>query len=211
MEYTNYSIGKWCTVENEVLSVNGKVVFEDSKGDFAAFAKAFYKSNEIEYPKFFKMDLLSKLAFIGAEAILGSDVPEVPTTDIALLLSNASSSLDTDFKHSQTIVDKDNYYPSPAIFVYTLANICLAEVSIRHKLQSENAFFVTPDFDVDLMFSNATYLLQTKRASKVLCGWVEYLQGSYRLFFYIVQQHKEGEIEHTKQNIIDLYTTKWKI
>lgn len=211
MEDTKYSIAKWCTISNEKLTLNGELIFEDTTGDFAAFAKAFYKSRELDYPKFFKMDALSKLAFIGAEAVLSAMLFEKPNKDIAILLSNSTSSLETDIKHSKTIVEADNYYPSPAIFVYTLANICLAEVSIRHQLQTENTFFITPEFDVDLMFSNATYLLQTNRAKQVLCGWVDYLEGEYKLFFYLVSQHTIAELDHTKENIKDLYYTQWKI
>jgi len=71
----------------------------------------------MEYPKFFKMDLLSKLAFIGAELLLASTISEQPIYDIALYLSNATSSLDTDIKHSTSIADTEAYYPSPAVFV----------------------------------------------------------------------------------------------
>ncbi|MEK6508234.1 3-oxoacyl-ACP synthase [Myroides sp. C4067] len=204
-EQYKYSISKWCTVSDEVVSLNDKVVFTGDKGDFAAFVKAYYKANEIDYSKFFKMDPMSKLAFIGAECLLMDEVFEKPTHDIALLFSNASSSLDTDLKHSETIVDRDNFYPSPAVFVYTLANICLAEVSIRHKLQSENTFFISPRFDIDLMYAQASYLLETNRAKKVVCSWVEYLEGTYQFFGYVVEPQQEGKIEHTKENIKEIY------
>lgn len=211
MEQHKYSISQWCTVSDEVVSRLDKVVFEGEKGDFSAFAKAYYKANEIEYPKFFKMDALSKLAFIGSECLLQEEEFEQPNSDIALLFSNASSSLDTDIKHSETIVDKDSYYPSPAVFVYTLANICLAEVSIRHKLQSENVFFISPLFDVDLMYTQATYLLASGRAKKVICAWVDYLEGEYRFFGYVVSPYQEELVEHTKESIKNLYKGKWKI
>lgn len=205
MEQHKYSISKWCTVSDETVSRLDQVVFEGEKGDFAAFGKAYYKANEIDYPKFFKMDALSKLAFIGSECLLMDEEFEKPNSDIALLFSNASSSLDTDLKHSESIVDKDSFYPSPAVFVYTLANICLAEVSIKHKLQSENTFFVSPRFDIDLMYAHASYILETNRAKQVLCAWVEYLEGTYQFFGYMVSPYKQGEVEHTKENIKKIY------
>ena len=205
MEQHKYSISKWCTVSDETVSRLDQVVFEGEKGDFAAFAKAYYKANEIDYPKFFKMDALSKLAFIGSECLLMDEEFEKPSSDIALLFSNASSSLDTDLKHSESIVDKDSFYPSPAVFVYTLANICLAEVSIKHKLQSENTFFVSPRFDIDLMYAQASYILETNRAKQVLCAWVEYLEGTYQFFGYMVSPYKQGEVEHTRENIKKIY------
>jgi len=205
MEQHKYSISKWCTVSDETVNRLDQVVFEGEKGDFAAFAKAYYKANEIDYPKFFKMDVLSKLAFIGSECLLMDEEFEKPSSDIALLFSNASSSLDTDLKHSESIVDKESFYPSPAVFVYTLANICLAEVSIKHKLQSENTFFVSPRFDIDLMYAQASYILETNRAKQVLCAWVEYLEGTYQFFGYMVSPYKQGEVEHTKENIKNIY------
>lgn len=205
MEQHKYSISKWCTVSDETVSRLDQLVFEGEKGDFAAFAKAYYKANEIDYPKFFKMDALSKLAFIGSECLLMDEEFEKPNSDIALLFSNASSSLDTDLKHSESIVDKDSFYPSPAVFVYTLANICLAEVSIKHKLQSENTFFVSPRFDIDLMYTQASYILETNRAKQVLCAWVEYLEGTYQFFGYMVSPYKQGKVEHTKENIKKIY------
>ncbi|MDM1348249.1 3-oxoacyl-ACP synthase [Myroides marinus] len=205
MEQHKYSISKWCTVSDETVSRLDQVVFEGEKGDFAAFAKAYYKANEIDYPKFFKMDALSKLAFIGSECLLMDEEFEKPSSDIALLFSNASSSLDTDLKHSESIVDKESFYPSPAVFVYTLANICLAEVSIKHKLQSENTFFVSPRFDIDLMYAQASYILETNRAKQVLCAWVEYLEGTYQFFGYMVSPYKQGEVEHTRENIKKIY------
>ncbi|MDR0194527.1 MAG: 3-oxoacyl-ACP synthase [Myroides sp.] len=205
MEQHKYSISKWCTVSDETVSRLDQVVFEGEKGDFAAFAKAYYKANEIDYPKFFKMDALSKLAFIGSECLLMDDEFEKPSSDIALIFSNTSSSLDTDLKHSESIVDKDSFYPSPAVFVYTLANICLAEVSIKHKLQSENTFFVSPRFDIDLMYAQASYILETNRAKQVLCAWVEYLEGTYQFFGYMVSPYKQGEVEHTRENIKKIY------
>ncbi|MDM1367484.1 3-oxoacyl-ACP synthase [Myroides marinus] len=205
MEQHKYSISKWCTVSDETVSRLDQVVFEGEKGDFAAFAKAYYKANEIDYPKFFKMDALSKLAFIGSECLLMDEEFEKPSSDIALLFSNASSSLDTDLKHSESIVDKESFYPSPAVFVYTLANICLAEVSIKHKLQSENTFFVSPRFDIDLMHAQASYILETNRAKQVLCAWVEYLEGTYQFFGYMVSPYKQGEVEHTRESIKKIY------
>jgi hypothetical protein len=58
----------------------------------------------------------------------------------ALVFANRSSSLDTDFKYQESINSQENYFPSPAVFVYTLPNICVGEISIKHKMQTENAF-----------------------------------------------------------------------
>ena len=115
------------------------------------------------------------------------------------MFANKSSSLETDLKFQESISDKENYFPSPAVFVYTLPNICLGEISIRHQLKSENSFFIFETFNFPFMENYANILLKTKKADKVLCGWVEYFNENYKGFFYLVSN--EGEIEHTKKNI----------
>lgn len=189
-------ISKYVVIEQGVVSVQGQEVFRSDEGDFSVFAKEIYQHLNMAYPKFFKMDSLSKLALLGVEFLLNKDDQ---AQDIAVVLANKSSSLDTDIKHQQSIADKSAYYPSPAIFVYTLANICLGEISIKHQLRSENAFFVAASFPVDLMLANANYLLQSNKASKVLCGWVEYYQESYKLVCYLVEN--QGTTAHNKIEI----------
>lgn len=206
MSEQTFYITDYCTIKAGEVIVNGQVVFRATASesqDLALFLKRIYKEKTMEYPKFFKMDLLSKLAFIGVEMLLVPSHTDEPIYDTALYLSNATSSLDTDIKHSASIVDAIAYYPSPAVFVYTLANICLAEISIRHRLQGENAFFMSPTYDADMMHNYATYALQTNRATKAVCGWVDYLEGEYQLVLYLVE--KQGQVPHTIENIKHLF------
>ena len=170
---------------------------------FPEFIKNASKTIGLEYPKFFKMDNLSKLAFLGAEAILKDNIDLENENDIALVFANKSSSLDTDVKYQDSISDSENYFPSPAVFVYTLPNICVGEISIRHQLKTENAFFVFDDFKPDFMSNYASYLLESGKTKKVLCGWVEYYKNEYKAFVYLVE--KSGTIAHDKQNIQTLY------
>ncbi|MBB1546825.1 MAG: 3-oxoacyl-ACP synthase, partial [Capnocytophaga sp.] len=111
------------------------VLFEAPESSFADFAKKALKALKVEYPKFFKMDNLSKLAFLAAEAVL-SPLSAEAKSRTALLFANRAASLDTDLKHQATIANPQEYYPSPAVFVYTLPNICLGEISIRHQLHT---------------------------------------------------------------------------
>ncbi|WP_319800049.1 MULTISPECIES: 3-oxoacyl-ACP synthase [Flavobacterium] len=196
MQTKNYISGH-CVIENNSVMVNGVKQFELEHVPFSEFAKAAYKNFNMDYPKFFKMDNLSKLAFLASEIILGSKVKEGEDNNIALVFANKSSSLDTDVKYQGSIADKENYFPSPAVFVYTLPNICIGEISIRHKLQSENAFFVFEDFNAEFMTNYANGLLATNKADKVLCGWVEYYQENYKAILYMVE--KQGDLNIIKK------------
>ncbi|QEE48604.1 3-oxoacyl-ACP synthase [Flavobacterium alkalisoli] len=192
-------ISGYCSIENNTVKLNGQDFFNVPDAAFAEFAKQLYRHLETDYPKFFKMDNLSKLSFLAAELLLKDGDNE----NTALLFANASSSLDTDVKFNDSISDKDNYFPSPAVFVYTLPNICLGEISIKHKLYTENSFFIFDAFNPEFFANYAAVLLNTDKAAKVLCGWVEFLNDEYKAFMYLVSDN--GTIEHTPQNIQTLY------
>lgn len=193
-----YAISKFINISQHVVCENGKQIFHNQEDTFAAFMKNVYKSLNISYPKFYKMDDLCKLAFIASELLLQN----VTEKDIALLFSNNEASLDTDLKHQQSIQNPEDYYPSPAVFVYTLPNITIGEVSIRHQLKSESAFFVAENYQTDYLHKYAEYLLRTNKAQKVLCGWIHFLEGDYKADFYLVE--KMGILEHSKEHINDI-------
>jgi hypothetical protein len=171
-----------CHIENSKIILNNRTVFESPAGNFSDFAKEAYKNMDMGYPKFHKMDNLSKLAFLASEMILRDE----DHSRTALVFSNRSSSLDTDLKYQESINSRENYFPSPAVFVYTLPNICIGEISIRHKMQTENAFFVLDEFDEGFLNDYAQQLLQSGKADKVLCGWTELYQESYKAFVYLL-------------------------
>ena len=171
-----------CTIEHSKITVDGNIIFESQNETFQEFAKEAYKNLDLSYPKFHKMDNLSKLAFLSAEMILKDE----DHSRTAIVFANRSSSLDTDFKYQESINDSDNYYPSPAVFVYTLPNICVGEISIKHKMQTENAFFVLDEFDENFLNDYSEQILRSGKADKVLCGWVELYQENYKAFVYLL-------------------------
>lgn len=171
-----------CTIEQSKIIVNGNLVFESQHETFHEFAKEAYKNSGLSYPKFHKMDQLSKLAFLAAEMILKNE----NHSRTAVVFANKSSSLDTDFKYQESINSQENYFPSPAVFVYTLPNICVGEISIRHKMQTENAFFVLEEQDEEFLNDYAEQILISGKAEKVLCGWTELYQENYKAFVYLL-------------------------
>src|SRR5512138_3805161 len=138
----SYRITGYCSIKNDSVMVDGLLrQFEENFVTFADFIKSLYKKEGINYPKFFKMDGLSKLGFLTAELLLKRRTMDRYGDDrVGLILSNSASSLDTDIAHSGTISERSNYFPSPSVFVYTLPNIMNGEICIRHKFKGENIF-----------------------------------------------------------------------
>ncbi|MCJ7465298.1 MAG: 3-oxoacyl-ACP synthase [Maribacter sp.] len=210
MKDNPYKISAYCRIKEQRVSVNGEIILENSGIDFPAFIKSVYKYFDTDYPKFFKMDNLSKLAFMAAEILIKrGKIGLEKNQNIALVFSNRASSLDTDRKHEDSIKDLDRYYPSPAIFVYTLPNICMGEISIRHHLYSENSFFIFDEFNPGYLNDYTHGLLEDGKADKVLCGWVELEEDAYDAFLYMVT--KNGPIEHNAEAINRLYKRSWEI
>lgn len=198
---TDLYITSYCKIKDAKIILNGNIIAEeDTSLFFTDFAKKVYKENAVNYPKFFKMDNLCKLAFLGAEFVFrNSEIPE----NTAVVLSNKASSLDTDRKHQESIQDAENYFPSPAVFVYTLPNIAIGEISIKHRLKSENAFFVSETFDETLLHNYTSVLVENNKANSVLCGWVNYDEGAYEVFLALVS--RKGTEKFTAEKLRELY------
>ena len=194
-----FYIQSYCHIKENAIFVNGDTAFKTDAEEFATFIKSAYKHFQINHSKFFKMDNLSKLAFIASDVLIKDE----PEKNIALIFSNNASSLDTDRKHQDSISDSENFYPSPAVFVYTLPNICLGEISIKHELYSENNFFVFEDFNADILSNYTNSLLAEEKAEKALCGWVNIDGGKYSAFLYVVA--KKGTFTHSIPELNRLY------
>jgi hypothetical protein len=176
-------------IKNGLVWENDQIIYQDQKSEFNDFAKGLFKKLEIDYPKFYKMDQQSKLAFLTAELLLKNENTLNEEKDIALIFANKNSSLESDLKHQKSIQTEGGIFPSPAVFVYTLANICLGEVSIRHHLKTENTFFISETFNEDLYTKYAHYLIENNRAKKVVIAWVDFLQEEYSAKMILVENN----------------------
>lgn len=202
-------IQSYSHIRNNCVFLNGTEIYENKNVDFSTFIKSVYKDLDVDYSKFFKMDRLSKLAFLSADILLNHEKTQPGREEnIAIVLSNRASSLDTDRKYQTSIENQENYFPSPAVFVYTLPNICIGEISIKHKLYSENSFFIFDDFNPGYLFDYCNNLLHSDKAKKVLCGWVDFDDDQYDAFLYLVA--KEGINTHSIKEINRLYKTQWE-
>lgn len=130
-----------------------------------------------DYPKFFKMDSLCKLGFIASELLL-RDKSEEEKENGAIVLFNRNGSLITDRNYQQTITKGENYFPSPALFVYTLANIVTGEIAIRHKMYGESSFYILDREDENVMRKIAEGVYETSNPDFILTGWVDYVDDN---------------------------------
>ena len=134
-----------------------------------------YKQEIGDYPKFYKMDILSRLAFVASELLKKESLAlegEV-WRGSSLILFNHSSSVVADRQFFETINDAENFFPSPSVFVYTLPNITTGEIAIRHHLHGETSFYILPDKDEALMKQILEATLNQTGAKTAISGWID--------------------------------------
>lgn len=202
---TSLFIEKYCHIKNNNIFVDGKLIFSHKESEsLRPFTKLAYRFLKPSYNKFFKMDEISKLGFIAAEALLYDvDLSSYNEGDISVILSNSHSTIVTDKNHQKTVDDYDNFFPSPSVFVYTLPNIMIGEISIRHKFRGENAFFIVENFNAELVTSHINSLFLTDKSKAFVGGWVNQSETDYEAFLYLVSD--KGNIKHNSFEINELY------
>lgn len=134
---------------------------------------SLYKQMIGDYPKFYKMDGLSRLGFVASEILLNAEKGETEE-EKAIIFFNHSSSIASDRNYKESIKDKDNYFPSPSIFVYTLPNIVTGEIAIRNHFQGETSFFILPDKDEKMMEEILLASCRDAQSKSFLTGWIDY-------------------------------------
>ncbi len=137
---------------------------------------AAYRTLGTDYPKFFKMDTLSRLGFVASELLLNRAEPgDRPASrqDRDVIFWNRSASLCNDRHYQKTISDPRNWFPSPSLFVYTLPNIVCGEIAIRNKWYGETMFFIADDYDESAILNAVRREFDDRGMNSALCGWLE--------------------------------------
>ena len=157
----------------EAVKLNGNDMAHVEQGN--ALLTELYRTHVGDYPKFFKMDTLSKLGFVASELLLQAEGAErfVPREDRAVVFFNRCASLQADTAYQATIQDPENFFPSPAAFVYTLPNIVTGEIAIRNKYFGETSFMVLPENDPQIMARELQNAFLDPMTTSVLGGWLD--------------------------------------
>ena len=154
------------TLCGEALPVDG------AKGK--SMLTALYRKYVGDYPKFYKMDLLSRLGFIAAELLFQKEGAHAAFDQSrAVLLFGQSASCVADRSFEATIQPGDNYFPSPADFVYTLPNVVLGEIAIRHQLHGETCYFALSERDDALIRQLVSQAFLDPATTSALYGWID--------------------------------------
>lgn len=153
-------------------NANEKLEEQEGAGHHSLLT-SLYRQMIGNYPKFYKMDGLSRLGFVASEILLNAEKGETDK-ERAIIFFNHSSSIASDRNYKESINDKNNYFPSPSIFVYTLPNIVTGEIAIRNHFHGETSFFILPDKDERMMEEILQASCRDDQSKSFLTGWIDY-------------------------------------
>lgn len=195
-------ISSSCKIDSCHVFKNAELLLDGKIGgsDWLLFV---YKHFGFDYPKFYRMDSLSKLGWLATEILLRDGYTKVyRSEDIGIVLANRSSSLATDLKYFEST----RAIASPALFVYTLPNIVMGEISIRHHLKGENVLFVSDHFDGAFIHEYVAGLFTDESVECCICGWIEFFGNDIEADLYLVEKTMHGmSVPFTVENINKLY------
>ena len=154
------------------LKVNGSdILFERTQN---GILRDLYVAAGLNYPRYFKMDALSKLCMACTELLIDRGRARHILNDrCAILLANSASSLDSDLAYLQGLITTGR--GSPAQFVYTLPNVMIGELCIRHRLHVHTEMYVMPSPNLPFLSEQAQSLIGTGVCDAALIGWVDVL------------------------------------
>lgn len=169
-----------CISSKHRVAINQQSVVVDGKelavtGTGKSLLANIYKNIVGDYPKFHKMDTLSKLALLATEFLVRTENigNEDSIEQTSVILFNCSSSIIADRKHNETIKDKDNFYPSPSLFLYTLPNIALGEIAIKFNFTGETSLYILDGRNDVIMQQIVTSVMNHTSISRLITGWVD--------------------------------------
>ena len=152
------------------VTLDGKPLPIQSQG--AGLLSEIYRKYVGDYPKYHKMDALSRLAFLATELLLSrDDVPQ--DSGRATILFNRTSSVVADRCHLGSIAKPGEFYPSPSVFLGTLPNIATGEIAIRHGYTGETSLYITDFRDEALMKKVVISSFSQGGFRSLICGFVD--------------------------------------
>lgn len=183
-------ITKTTHITQNKVRCNDQIVYQqDTESNFQDFIKPAFKQLCTPYPKFYKMDSLSKLAYVASEVLLKDTdlLSKYAKEEIGLVFLNSASTINTDREHQKTISDRTNYFPSPAVFVYTLPNIMLGEICIKNGFFGENILLISEKFDAAMLYRQVELLFENNRLQACLTGWIDIDDNNYDAFTILAE------------------------
>ena len=187
------------------LNNEEKTEIEDGS-NFKEIFKKLYQSLEVDYPKFYKMDNLSKTAFLSSELLLEDHTFNCAEEKIGLFISNKASSLETDEAYYSKTFEEEEFQANPSLFVYTLPNIMMGELCIRHKIKGEQSMWVSDNLDASFVSKYVNLLYSEKLIESAIVGWIDFYKDEPEVMLCLVENNSNSQsIPFNETNLNKIY------
>lgn len=188
----------WVVMNNRHFVINGSPLLPTGIA-LPATPEAAYSLFNANYPRFYKMDQLCKWALLGAHSLMDSVAENMNKTTAALVLSTANGCLMADKAYQQAAPP-----PSPALFVYTLPNIMLGEICIKHGFKGEQMCIISDRFNAATICAIASDLIAHQGMTTCILGWVNVDEAHFDVFMAHVR-HNNTEHVLLEHEVAALY------
>ena len=167
----DYTEVKRLTITPDGLSIDGTAVPLKSHG--APLITEVFKEFIADNSRFFKMDLYSRLAYVGTTLLAKDSLGDCAPEDVTLFIFTLNGSVLADRKHLSTFANPDEFFPSPAVFINTLPNVVLGEIAVRNTIKGETTLVMLPSRDEAAIDRILEATLTATKPSVMICGWVD--------------------------------------
>lgn len=191
----------FCSIKNGNVVCSDVSLFQPNNAtDIHETLLEIYKYLGISYAKFHKMDAMCKAGFIAAELLL-QNISAKEKEALCICFANQNASLESDLRHFANL---ETDVPSPAVFVYTLPNIVVGEICIRHKIMGENTFFIMQKPEWHWLVNYGNLSMENSGTKLLLGGWIN-ISGNYADVFLYLQPQIQGKIEDFANRLQEKY------
>ncbi|MFT4022225.1 MAG: hypothetical protein QM664_00415 [Flavihumibacter sp.] len=185
-----------CSIRKGLVRIGHEETVVGEALPVAAFLHALYQYLQPAYPKWYKMDRLSQLGVLSALLLLRAGMPGTDPFGRAIVLQSAHGCLDTDLR----FVGQLDEIPSPAVFVYTLPNIVIGEISIKFDCKGEQAMLLCEKPDAGMLEAYVASLFAEAHTEFCICGWLDIFGEEVSATLFAVKAG-DGAWTFNKKNI----------
>ena len=187
---------------NGNLRVGGEVIAVPA-GELDSDLANAWQALGVEYPRFHRADRLSRLTMLGATPFLqeGGILAGVDKEHIGLVLMTNTGSMDGDTRYNDQL--RADGIASPALFVPTLPNIALGELTIQHKLYGAGLCLAMARPQLNAL-RIAIDVLRAQGMHHFICGWADIFAAHANATFLAIDATDDGlEDINTYQALFD--------
>ena len=167
----SYEVVRRLRITPDGLSLDEKDVPLENRG--ASLITEVFKKYLADGSRFFKMDLYSRLAYVGTSLLAKDSLADYDPEDVALVIFTQNGSVLADRKHLSTFSNPEEFYPSPAVFINTLPNVVLGEIAVKNNVKGETTLVLLPSRDEAAMSRIIEATGSVTGPAVMICGWID--------------------------------------